>query len=585
MSRLYIPLNIQRFAVSTTTNSLYELSYDIASNSSQVRYLVQLTTTGASYNNNNITTTYYIDGVQYTNTHTLPKTKTTTIVDHTVTIYHNSDGTRSVGASFSCPTKISAGTVSGSTSATLTTIPRYANITTFNSWGLDETQIRVNWYADAACDWVQFSLNGGGWTDTSGTTFDIGGLTPNSTYSIRIRVRRADSGLWTESGTIYASTYQYPYANSTPSFTIGQTLTIGLYNPLGRTVNVYLLLNDGRQIGGDQISGQQISGYVGEDFINNFYNSIPNGPSGSYRVKVVYGSAEMITNGGTYTIDYGASKPTFNYFTFEDINERTLALTKDKNAIVKGVSTVEVSIVGNEASGYKGATITNYSVNGNTFNTTYPLYNFSDTTIKVFANDSRGNVSNPVELPINNLLDYASISKTSQDANRSDDGIGSQVTFEFAGKFWNKKFGDNANAVTNTLSAKYKYKQLGASEYGEEITINTSDIYISESGNFSFNKILAGDSEDNGFDIQKSYSIVITIADELSSVEYTYIISEGSPAIDLVGNSIALAGYFDEDLDSKVQFYGGLLTLDGTVLFYDDEQYEENSDGTFSKKN
>lgn len=580
MTKLYIPLNIQRFARGTIELSIVTLSAGVTfqgkiewsstSNSSSANTSTVIANLYARKQNTSSATTgkswsgyLTIDGERNDFSPTTSiSIKNDWVLLHTFTkiVSHNDDGSKSItiAGSVTGPsgTSLASATSSGSQFVALDTIPRYATITSFNAWGLNETQIRVNWNADVSCDWVQYSLNGGDWTNTSGTTFDIGGLSPNTAYSVRIRVRRTDSGLWTESGTIYASTYQYPYANSTPSFTIGQTLTIGLYNPLGRTVNVYLLLNDGRQIGGDQISGQQISGYVGEGFINDFYNSIPNSPSGSYRVKVVYGSAEMITNGGTYTIDYGASKPTFNYFTFEDINERTLALTKDKNAIVKGVSTVEVSIVGNEASGYKGSTITGYTVSGNGFSTTYSLYNFSGTTIKVFANDSRGNVSNPVELPINNLLDYASISKTSQDANRSDDGIGSQVTFEFAGKFWNKKFGDNANAVTNTLSAKYKYKQLGASEYGEEITINTSDIYISENGTFSFNKILAGDSDDNGFDIQKSYSVVITVSDKLSVAEYTYSIAEGSPAIDLVGNCVSLGGYYDEDVGGRVQIEG-----------------------------
>ena len=116
-------------AVTVSTHSLTEESYDVATNSSVVRYLVKLTTNEQSHNDNNITTTYYIDGVKYTKTHKLPLRSTTTVVDKTVTIIHNADGTRSVAASFSTPTQISAGTINRSIETTLTTIPRKADLT------------------------------------------------------------------------------------------------------------------------------------------------------------------------------------------------------------------------------------------------------------------------------------------------------------------------------------------------------------------------------------------------------------------------------------------------------------------------
>ena len=112
-------------AATVTTHSLTETSYDVASNSSQVRYLVQVTTNSSTYNNYGIVATYYIDGVQYqTASINMPASTTTTFIDHTVTIYHNADGSRSVSASYSIPTRVSSGTLTGSTSLNLTTIPR-----------------------------------------------------------------------------------------------------------------------------------------------------------------------------------------------------------------------------------------------------------------------------------------------------------------------------------------------------------------------------------------------------------------------------------------------------------------------------
>ena len=126
-------------AVTLSTHSLTQESQDIANNQSVVRYLVKITTSGASHNDNNITTTYYIDGVKYTKTHKLPSNTTTTVVDKTVTITHNSDGTRSVNASFSTPTNISAGTMTGNKTLVLDTIPRASSFTLSKTSGGSST--------------------------------------------------------------------------------------------------------------------------------------------------------------------------------------------------------------------------------------------------------------------------------------------------------------------------------------------------------------------------------------------------------------------------------------------------------------
>lgn len=135
-------------AVVLSTHTLTQVSQDIANNQSTVRYLVKITTSGASHNDNNITTTFYIDGVKYTKTHKLPSNSTTTVVDKTVTITHNADGTRSVSASFSTPTQISAGTMTGSKTLDLDRIPRQANLLTAPDFN-DEGNPKIT-YSNAA---------------------------------------------------------------------------------------------------------------------------------------------------------------------------------------------------------------------------------------------------------------------------------------------------------------------------------------------------------------------------------------------------------------------------------------------------
>lgn len=116
-------------AVTITKNELTEPSYNLTGNTSQVRYVVQVTTTGGTYNNYTQTGTFYINGVKYTNTYKLPKTSTTTVFDKTVTITHGSDGKKTVTASCSVPTVDPYGTLTGETSRVLTTIPRQSSLT------------------------------------------------------------------------------------------------------------------------------------------------------------------------------------------------------------------------------------------------------------------------------------------------------------------------------------------------------------------------------------------------------------------------------------------------------------------------
>lgn len=106
-----------------------EISYSVANNNSQVRVVVTATTTGESYNTsgNGITSTITVDGTKYSVTHKLPKKSTTTIFDKTLTIAHGSDGKKSVTTSYSVPTGISAGTLTGNATPNpliLTNTPR-----------------------------------------------------------------------------------------------------------------------------------------------------------------------------------------------------------------------------------------------------------------------------------------------------------------------------------------------------------------------------------------------------------------------------------------------------------------------------
>ena len=108
--------------------SITQNSQNIANNKSNITVRVQVTTTGESYNEYSKPGTCTIDGTTYNFSHNIPYQATTTIFEKTLDVTHDNQGEKTVYASFSFQTGISAGTITGSTSKKLTTIPRTSEV-------------------------------------------------------------------------------------------------------------------------------------------------------------------------------------------------------------------------------------------------------------------------------------------------------------------------------------------------------------------------------------------------------------------------------------------------------------------------
>lgn len=602
-----IKINIQRFASTTIYLSTYTGSYNVTF---QGRLDVSSTAGSSTDNSSSVTVTLYArkqnsssptTGKSWSGNITIDGATSSfsslssslsignswvQVWSYTRPVGHNDDGSKTIYISGSIKgpsgTSLANATSSGGDNFTLDTIPRYANITSFSASSIDETSVRVSWNADASCDTVQYSLDNGAWTVPTGSTyptFTISNLAAGSNHYLKIRVKRTDSQLWTESSIIAASTYPYPSVYDLPNFTIGEPVTLSINNPLNRQFKIYFYYNDNEYL--ERTITNSFSGWNDSEAINKFYELLSNAEQSSYGIKIVYGNhIGYAGQMSIFKINKEVSKPIFSDFNFEDVNSETVALTGDSSKIVDGYSTIRVSIPSSmKAEGYKGASITKYNINSNDYdyvdNFTQDIQNYALNYIKVSAKDTRSN-EKPVEKTVN-LLGYqkpkAILLKQYTDYERSNQGVGSQVTFKFKGTFWNNNFGN----VTNTIKkATYKFKKTGASDYGSSINIDTSLITVS--GNeFTFEEILAGDTEDNGFDIESSYNVVIKIEDELDYVEFNYVVIEGSPAFDLVGNCISLGGMYDEQVGGRVQI-DGLIPLESGSNAYG--KYIKFYDGT-----
>lgn len=100
-------------------------------------------------------------------------------------------------------------------------INRYANITGYSVTNITDVGFNINVNTDAVCDIMWYSLdNGGSWISVGGDftskTVPVTNLRSDVTYQVKVRIRRKDSGLTTDSGAWAATTL--PQGNFLPFF-------------------------------------------------------------------------------------------------------------------------------------------------------------------------------------------------------------------------------------------------------------------------------------------------------------------------------------------------------------------------------
>ena len=464
-----MPLDIQKFASNGVhIVQAYETDVDVANNWSYVYLEIQVSTNSTTYNNTgnayvNIVATSPNDSYGTGNVKfNISKNTTKTVWSGKLGPFrHNADGT-SGNVSVTVTSYITSSTKpSTSGSVALSTIPRYVNITSFSVSQRDETSVTFNWSADATCDHAWYSTdNGGSWHDLP-TNNIVSGLSAGTGYNFKLRLKRADSQLVTESGTAWQQTFYYPHATSLNDFTIGDGATVNLYNPLGRNCTLQLISNnDGSVIGtySGTYAGAVNAEFKTADAIDRQYKSIPNSQSGTYYAKVTYGSSVHVNGSKTYYIRTAECHPTFNLFTFEDIKEKTLALTGNNQSCIKGYSTIKATVpVSQKASAKKYASIKKYRLTigdktdeenySDTEDVSMQIENVPSGTFTVYAIDTR-ELSTPVQLLATNIINYEDIKKgdtiTAIRTNEDGEVVGTSelVKLSFNGSIWYNEDGE-----------------------------------------------------------------------------------------------------------------------------------------------
>jgi hypothetical protein len=541
------------------TLSVIEVSTSTSKNTSTVDFYFRISPVASSWNwelwGANISYTVSINGMSYIGSiANYDGYSNVTILSKTIEVAHDNNGGKTLSFSFSVTDtsgqSYTCGNASSSGSLKLTTIPRYLSITSLELTNKTETSIVVNWKVSHPRNGTYYSLdNGANWigsatdgetlaSDNKSGSFNILGLKANTDYKLKVKIKRTDTGLWTESSEQAFTTYDYPHCTSAPDFTIGNSVKLEYYNPLGRSFTWQVLGADNSLIIASSTTGTSYTGMNSENPIGSLYKSIPSAKNGTYTVKVTYGSNVSTFTGGKYSIK-GDEVPTINSFDYIDNNSSTVAITGDNTKIVQNYSILLARY--NDATANKGAGgISSYKVECNgksATNTKSGSYSFgtinssSNVDLKLTVTDTRG-------------LSASKIVKVSMLAHSAPTAL---VTLERLNNYEDETYLTVDGSISsvnskNTMAIKYRYKLQGGS-FGSYENIPSGQEYV-----FSLDK-------------NNAYIFEIVVTDALGSTfTKEYMLNKGvfPLFIDTVKNSVGINCFPKEEKSLEVNGFNVL---------------------------
>lgn len=497
-------------------------------------------------------------------------------------IEHNPDGSKTVSVSASSPDLAQAsgyGPYSGSASGTvtLTTIARYANLTSLSVSSKTINSITLNYTTDRNA-WLFAKLNDGEWlnggepfvSNTTSGSFTIyykdrastTRLDPNASYKITLLCRALDrnSNLDTFKD-ISTTTYDIAKLVSVPDVNIGSNQALTWTNPSGATTSLKLCKTDNSQI----INYGTVTGTSKSvtPTASTIYALTPN--SNTYTARYILtttANSQSYTNYKDFTFTVTNSNPIFDIFNYADTNNKTVDLTGNSQILIKGYSNNIIMIEEeNRASAKNSATMQSYKVVQGSKSATVgysggsavsmTIQNIDNPNMTVYATDSRGNSTSVSKTAL--YKEYSDVTIKSVTAIRSDNGIGQGVTLKYNGTFWNASFG----SVTNAITVKYQYKETSLNTWSSEITLTPT---IS-GNNYSGSVNIQGDLGANGFSVEKSFNIRLIVTDKLITKTYDYTLGAGTPAIAIYKDNVAIGQKYDTSEGSKLQVNGAVKAL------------------------
>ena len=542
--------------MATFTSNSYEGRYlqltitesvNVAANTSTLTWTLQ--SVGGSVNYYSIAettvtingTTVYNKGATAWDTKVFPAAKGST--SGTITVAHGSDGKKSISVGFSTRVYYSSAQEYGG-SMTLANIDRAAPTVSLTTSSITASGVTIKATASTTCDRFDYSTNGGSsWTNfstTSGTTASktITGLTPNTTYSIKVRARKktnhvygtsAAASVKTLGGSVISSVSTFTADNATAKITMSvtvyntsykHTLVIKNGSTTVLTISSLSLTNGSNTI--TLTASQRSTVLAAMSGVKSF--------SGTFTLTTYSGSTQIGTassKAATVQTTSANSAPTFTAFTYVDSNTTAVGVTGNNQILIQNISTLKLTLTA--ATAKNGATISSYSVvagskTASSTSTTITVGALSDkgtVPVVVTAIDSRG-YTTAVTVNIT-VLEYEGINITDYSMRRVNEvEDATQVAIS----------GDIAPVKINSVNKNglrylyYRYKKTSDDTYGSYTNITSSTEY--DDNGFSFES-----DEWISLDADYSYYVQFLVTDKLTSDTVTITVPQGTPLLAL----------------------------------------------------
>lgn len=248
----------------------------------------------------------------------------------------------------------------------------------------------------------------------------------------------------------------------------------------------------------------------------SFYEKIPNTTSGTGTIIcITYNNGTEVgrkTNIFTTTTNSELCKPVIDG-TVVDTNSTTIALTGDKNKLIRYKSNALITLT--SISAQNSSTIKSKSVNGKTISDkTLTINNIETGTFNLIAVDSRE--YSTTKTISKTLINYINLT-ANVNFSRPQPTTG-EISLEFSGNYFNGNFG----ATNNSLSIEWYWKESTATNYtkGGTITPNVSGNTYKSNGKISLGKT---------YDYQKAYDFYLLVKDKLVTLKAMSKVSVGLP--------------------------------------------------------
>ena len=511
----------------------------------------------------------------------------------TVRVNHNADGTKS-GVALSAYWRFS-GTYSGtpissitaSTTITLDTIDRTAPTVSLSTSNITASGVTISATSSATADIWQYSIdNGSTWTQfstTAGTSASkaITGLSPNTTYYIKVQARKKSNQVYGTSSAATVKTLGGAIVNSVNQVTAdAATVSIKLNVTVYEASYSYTLeLKNGStsilSVGGLTWSKGTADRTVTLTAANRttLLTAMASLKSftGTFAVTTYNGSAQIgsvSSKTATVTTTAANSGPTLSGFTCADSYATTTAITGNDQLFIQGHS--KLTVTPGTATPKNQATIANYTATCNgvsVSNTTGDALTVGSVSksgtvaVVLTITDSRGYTASVTQNIT--VLAYAKPKVNALTLRRTND-IEAEMQLVFNGSI--SAITVDSVQKNSLLYVRYRYKATSATSYSSYVSILSA---VTQSGtSFSYSNL-----ELRSLAADQSWDVHIQIRDQLnslSSLDLYYVIPQGTPLVALRKQKVGIntptpEAALDVVGDAKVSGTLTAATLSGSL--------------------